>query len=584
MAEQKIGNAYLEVVPKVSPSFGSDLKSATQAAGASAGEATGHSYGTGFSAKMQGAIGAGAVFVGNTLSKMADTVVASIGDVFAGMFNNFADYEQLVGGVDTLFKESSAIVQANAENAFKTAGLSANQYMEQVTSFSASLLQGLGGDTEKAAAYADMAIQDMSDNANKMGTSMESIQNAYQGFAKQNYTMLDNLKLGYGGTKTEMERLLADASEIAGVEFSIDNYNDVIEAIHVMQTQMDITGTTMKEGSTTITGSMNQMHAAWANFLTAVGDGGRSLDLTETVDALLESVGAMLSNAIPTIGRIAASLVMQLPSILYEALQSLPSMLQGAVTDAFGEGAGEMFAPITEAMENLLSVVDTVWPTIQTTIGGVLEALMSAFEIAWPFISDIVVTVSQVIQGVVETVWPIISGVVETSVNMIKTVVQSLQPLVEFVTGIFDSIKAAMENPIQAARDFIKNAIEKIKGFFNFQWKLPDLKLPHIVVGEYIDIPVLGRIPNPATLHVEWYGQGGYVDGAHLIGAGENGGEMIWPSYEPWLSTYADALAESMSERGAGDTFVFNITADSETTLQSLVAQAQRARIAYGRA
>ena len=185
----------------------------------------------------------------------------------------------MVGGVDTLFKDSSQEIQRYAANAYKTAGLSANEYMETVTGFSASLIQSLGGDTEKAAKYADMAITDMSDNANKMGTDMSSIQNAYQGFAKQNYTMLDNLKLGYGGTKEEMQRLLADDGKLSGVKYDLSSYADIVEAIHVIQTEMGITGTTAKEASTTIQGSVASMKAAWANLMVGMADDTQNFDM-----------------------------------------------------------------------------------------------------------------------------------------------------------------------------------------------------------------------------------------------------------------------------------------------------------------
>ena len=207
------------------------------------------------------ALGAVAVAAGAAAVKLGKEVIAA-----------YADYEQLVGGVDTLFKDSSQEIQRYAANAYKTAGLSANEYMETVTGFSASLIQSLGGDTEKAAKYADMAITDMSDNANKMGTDMSSIQNAYQGFAKQNYTMLDNLKLGYGGTKQEMERLLADAEKISGVKYDISSYADVVEAIHVMQESMDIAGTTAKEAEATISGSVNALKSAVSNLIVGFGD------------------------------------------------------------------------------------------------------------------------------------------------------------------------------------------------------------------------------------------------------------------------------------------------------------------------
>lgn len=209
---------------------------------------------------------------------------------------NYAQYEQLVGGVDTLFKNSSKKVQEYASNAYKTAGMSANEYMETVTSFSASLLQSLENDTEAAAEYANMAITDMSDNANKMGTSMEMIQNAYNGFAKQNYTMLDNLKLGYGGTKEEMERLLVDADKLSdSFNLQVDasgalvySYADIVDAIHIVQTEMGITGTTAKEAGTTIQGSVNSMKAAWTNLVTSLGD--ENANVEEKFDELVVTI------------------------------------------------------------------------------------------------------------------------------------------------------------------------------------------------------------------------------------------------------------------------------------------------------
>lgn len=584
MAE-KIGNAYLEVIPKVSPNFGQDIKQQTSGIGESAGTDLGSEFGGGFSNSMKAVIGVGVVAVGNLLAGMAHSALSAIGDVFAGMFNSYADYEQLIGGVETLYGDSAAEAMENAQNAFRTAGLSANDYMNQVNRFAGALRQSLGDEYAwQMASYADQAVQDMADNANKIGTDITRIQDAYQGFAKGNFTMLDNLSLGYGGTRSEMERLLRDAEKLEGLaegSLSADNFADVVTGIHAIQENMGITGTTLEEGSKTVSGSIAQMQAAWTNFLTAVGDGGRTMDLSATVDALLESVGAMLSNAIPTIGRIAASLVLKLPDILMEALQGLPAMLQGAVTDAFGEDAGAMFAPITEAMENILSVVDMVWPTIQETISGVTEIVMSVIEVAWPLISDIILTASQIIQGVAETVWPIVSGLVETAVNAIQFAIQSLQPIVDFVTGIFNGIKDAMEKPIQTARDIIKGAIDAIKNFFNFKIQWPHIPLPHFTISGSIN-PLDWFSQGLPQIGIEWYAKGGFVDGATLIGAGENGAEMILPKQGEMLEDFAEAITDEM--HGGGDTFVFNITADSETTLQSLVAQAQRARIAYGRA
>ena len=216
--------------------------------------------------------------IGNFASKAISTVGKVAKDTVKSAFDNFADYQQLVGGIDTLFKTSSRTVQNFASKAFMTAGISANEYMETVTSFSASLIQSLGGDTSRAAEVADMAIIDMADNVNKMGSSMESVQNAYRGFAKQNYTMLDNLKLGYGGTRKEMERLLKDASawqktQGKNVKYNINSLADVYEAINAIQQKLEITGTTQDEAMKTVSGSMNAAKAAWQDVLTAIGSG-----------------------------------------------------------------------------------------------------------------------------------------------------------------------------------------------------------------------------------------------------------------------------------------------------------------------
>ncbi|SJZ93458.1 hypothetical protein SAMN02745116_01874 [Pilibacter termitis] len=213
-------------------------------------------------------MGAFAVAAGAVAVKLGKEVVSA-----------YSDYEQLVGGVDTLFGDASKTVQKSADNAFKTAGMSANEYMETVTGFSASLIASLDGDTKKAAGVADQAITDMSDNANKMGTDITSIQNAYQGFAKQNYGMLDNLKLGYGGTKTEMERLLADAEKITGKKYDLSNFADVTEAIHAIQTQMGITGTTAKEATETIGGSIQGLQSSIGNLMAGLGNANADIGM-----------------------------------------------------------------------------------------------------------------------------------------------------------------------------------------------------------------------------------------------------------------------------------------------------------------
>ena len=249
----------------------------------------------GFANKLKGGLSVAAKVGGAAIAAAA----AGIAALTKSAISNYAEYEQLVGGVETLFKDSSDTVLKYANEAYKTAGLSANEYMSTVTSFSASLLQSLGGDTSQAAEYANRALSDMSDNANKMGSSMESIQNAYMSFSRGQYQLLDNLKLGYGGTKQEMERLLADAEKLTGIHYDINNLSDVYSAIHIIQTELGITGTTATEASTTIQGSINQMKSAWENFVAGLMDS--NADISALTDNLVNSIVIAGKNILPAI-------------------------------------------------------------------------------------------------------------------------------------------------------------------------------------------------------------------------------------------------------------------------------------------
>lgn len=291
-----IATAYVQVVPSAKGIKG-QLTQALGGESKSAGKSSGESF--------------GASLV-STVKKIL--VTAGIGEALKKSITEGAALEQSLGGVETLFKENASKVIANAEQAYRTAGMSANSYMEQVTSFSASLLQSLGGDTAKAADVADMALTDMSDNANKFGTDMERITDAYQGFAKQNYTMLDNLKLGYGGTKTEMQRLLADAQKLTGVKYDINNLSDVYNAIHAIQENLGVAGTTAKEAAATISGSAASMKAAFTDLL---GNLALGRDIMPSLKALEETVHTFLvGNLLPAVGRILS----QLPAILESGL------------------------------------------------------------------------------------------------------------------------------------------------------------------------------------------------------------------------------------------------------------------------
>lgn len=296
------------------------------------------------------------------LTKVAKASAVAIGAVSTALgtmgkkaLDSYANYEQLVGGVETLFKKSALTVQGYADRAYLTAGLSANAYMETVTSFSASLLQSLGGDTEKAADMADMAIIDMSDNANKMGTAMESIQNAYQGFAKQNYTMLDNLKLGYGGTKEEMQRLLTDAEKLSGIEYDLLSYADIVSAIHVIQDEMGITGTTAKEASSTIQGSIAAVKGQWENLLTAVA-AGEDWDLGVFIGNFVEALEVAAGNILPRITKILTGVGLLVEGLAPVIAKEVPTLL------------GEILPSLVDSaillVTNLLDAVVTALPTL----------------------------------------------------------------------------------------------------------------------------------------------------------------------------------------------------------------------------
>lgn len=375
----------------------------------------------------------------------ADAIEAGIGalkrlggailDVGKQAIAGYGDYEQLVGGVETLFKDSSGIVEGYANNAYKTAGLSANQYMETVTSFSASLLQSLNGDTEKSAQVADKAITDMSDNANKMGTSMDMIQNAYQGFAKQNYTMLDNLKLGYGGTKTEMERLISDANKLAQAQgqagdLTIESYADIVEAIHLVQDNMGITGTTAKEASTTIQGSVNSMKSAWSNLLVGIADD--NADFTGLMDNMIDSVVTVAENLIPRVQEV----LKKLPELINGIIPRLISIIEGILPD--------LLSAATKLIQSLVSVLPNLLQSIINAIINLLPELVTAGI--------------QIIQSLLEGIGTMIPQIVTAFVDMIPKLVQAL------VNGIPKIVMTIVQVLIENLPTLIQGAIQLFMG------------------------------------------------------------------------------------------------------------------------
>lgn len=371
----------------------------------------------------------------------------------------YADYEQLVGGVETLFKDSQDQVMDYANNAYKTAGLSANEYMETVTSFSASLLQSLDGDTSAAADKANLAITDMSDNANKMGTDMTSIQNAYQGFAKSNYTMLDNLKLGYGGTQAEMERLLADAEKISGIKYDISSYADIVDAIHVVQTEMGITGTTAEEAASTIQGSFGMMKSAWQNLVTGMAD--PSQDLGVLVGNFTDSIVTVGNNLIPRIQNLLPRIVEATTSLVGTVSEQLPAIL-GTVLPSLVEGATSLVTGLMGALPEVLEVLADVAPTvINTLVPALIELLPQITQTG----IDVVVSLAQ---GIADALPQLIPAATDAIIEIVEVLTSpdNLGNLIDaalaIILALVDGLVDATPKLIAAVPDVIANLVTAI--------------------------------------------------------------------------------------------------------------------------
>ena len=391
----------------------------------------------------------------------------------------YSDYEQLVGGVETLFKDSASEVQKYAANAYQTAGLSANEYMETVTGFSASLLQSLDGDTKAAAEKANVAITDMSDNANKMGTSMESIQNAYQGFAKQNYTMLDNLKLGYGGTKEEMQRLLEDAEKLSGQKFDLSSYADIVDAIHVVQTEMGITGTTAKEAATTIQGSVNMTKAAWQNLVVGIADDTQDFDVL--VNNFVESVTTAGNNILPRVEialKGVGTLVEKLAPIIAKTVPNivsttLPSMIKAgtsmirALLDGLLKAVPELIPCFKNIVNQLISVIVTNLPMILNAAVTIAGAIVSGLVEALPDILDAGIELIQSLaQGLTTGIPTILSTAItivsQLASTLIQNVPQIVQTGIQLLLGLANGILQAVPQLLQELPGIITQMVENI--------------------------------------------------------------------------------------------------------------------------
>ncbi len=445
-----IATAYVQIVPTTKGISGS-LTSTLEGEASSAGDSAGSLLGNGLVTKVLGVIAA---------AKIGEKIVSTISDAVS----SGAALEQSIGGMQTLFKDASDTMLAQAKNAYSTAGMSANEYMETATQFSASLIKSCGGDTEKAAAYADKAIVQMSDNANKMGTNIEDIQNAYRGFAKENYTMLDNLSLGYSGTKEGMESLLKDAEAISGVKYDISSYSDIVDAIGVIQDSFGVTGTTAKEAEGTIEGSLNSMKAAWDNLLagmTGVWEkSGEEFDLAGAVNTLAQTISTSLfGNLIPAVGSFIVQIPAALSTFISTAWQEIGAQLQQATgaTDfssllSLGVDALNQF--ITGIMQSLPELLQQGGEIITNLISGILQHIPEILESAGEIVLNLW-------EGIQENAPALLENFGQFVANLVPTI---LEHLPDIITAGFELISALISGILPAIPTLVP---EMVMGLFN---------------------------------------------------------------------------------------------------------------------
>lgn len=457
--------------------------------------------------EAQGSFSKLASGVGKGLATVAKVGAAAVGAAATGVaaltkmgIEGYAQYEQLTGGVETLFGKSGDAVMKYAENAYKTSGLSANQYMETVTSFSASLIQSLDGDTAKAANVADMAITDMADNANKMGTSIEMIQNAYNGFAKGNFTMLDNLKLGYGGTQEEMKRLLADAEKISGIKYDISSFADVSEAIHVMQQEMGIAGATAAEAATTIEGSLSMMKAAWQNLVVGMADENANMEVL--IGNFVESVTTAAGNLLPRIQQtltgigklvegIAPIVASALPTMVSSVLPSLLNAAVTMVTTVFNSIPGLVSSMLPVIIQAALDILSAFLNVIKNNFGNLLQTGVEA-------LLQVVTGLSNAIPEIIETAMVIMLELVNTLTNP-TNLSNLLNAALVMIEKIVQGLIYNLPKLIEAAVKLIENLVIFITEPGNLQ-KLLSMALKLIFT---IMNGLLNAIPQLVTAAVQ---------------------------------------------------------------------------------
>lgn len=420
--------------------------------------------------------------------------------------DQYAEYEQLVGGVDTLFKEASNTIQQYASNAYKTAGVSANTYMEQATAFSASLIQSLGGDTQAAAEYANQAIMDMSDNANKMGTDIESIQQTYQSLMRGNYAMLDNLKLGYGGTKSELERLVADAEKLTGQALDPAKFSDVITAIHAVQENLGITGTTAEEAATTIEGSVGMMKAAWSNLMTGIAD--ENADLDTLIGNFVTSVETAAGNIIPRVTQILSGMGAAIEQLAPILAAEVPGLITSVLPSLVSAGA--------QLLAGLATGLVSATPQLVSSIPGIMSSVVAAFAANGPAL----MAAGQQLMDMVS------NGIVNGFPAILENGTQILTQLIDGITGAIPNLIASLPAVITAIVEFVADNLPRIveSGV--------DI-LMHLITGLISAIPSLVAVL-PQIINAIVNGIGSLM--GSVVNVGKNIVEGIWQGIQNMAS------------------------------------------------
>lgn len=565
--------------------------------------------------------------VGLTLASALSAGFVSITKFSGDAIQKFAEFEQLAGGVETLFGTKGAYsveeyanvvgksvdkvkgeyeslsraqqsVFSDANEAYKTAGLSANAYMEQANAVAGALLQSTGGDAEKASKLANKAIIDMSDNANKMGIDLESIQHAYQGFAKQNFTMLDNLKLGYGGTKSEMERLLADAEKLSGKKFDISSYGDIVEAIHVVQENMHIAGTTADEAMNTISGSANMVKASWENILVGIADDTQDFD--KLVNNFVDSIMAFAKNILPVMKVALKGVANLIKQLVPKIVKELPALLQD-VLPALIDGIVQATVAIMDSLptimpilvDGLVLLVTTLIPYIPQILGAFFNAIIASVstlfgrigELMGPFLESMAQSLYAWLSGLFDSIGIFFGDFAESASKAISEFAQGFWKAIENIKNWFAGIPAFFASVIAKITDKVKKFGMKVgevvggafkavvNGVLQFIENL--INAPVRAINGLID--TINSVPGIdldrlSEFNLPRLAKGGVATGSTLANIGEAGDEAVIPlerDVERWAVPMAKALAEQFGEQSSGSGITVYMTNNINNNLDA---------------